>query len=372
MTAGSCLVGRIDSNLHGGSKPVNPKRLSIVKRYFPFVFLSPLILNLVSAQGTNTVVSPAVEKPDILKAIDHLKLPPEMAAKIKSGEIVSPPVNDATDKELAVRLVMLVKAPPSELKEFITADNLLGKDPTFAASGELNPDLAKIQGIKLSVDEAMDYLEAEPGSDYNFHTQDYAKLKAVKKKLKDDKDAPVAAAKVLSEILLSRFQAYVHGGIGAVAPYDRGDGKFSEPGDELLNSMLASPILQNAAPVAFQAFRDFPGGPTEGITHQFFWSQQKVEDKPAFILSHRMTYPMQHGVVYMDRQYFVSRTYNSMLTGSGCGQLTEGTILYYVNRTSTDQVAGFMQETKHSVGRKQMREELMKMFEDIRKKVGKG
>jgi hypothetical protein len=313
----------------------------------------------------------ASEKPDIIQAIDHLKLPPEMAAKVKGGEIVAPPVNDATDKELAVRLVMLVKAPPERLKEYITADNLLGKDPTFAASGELTPDAPKIQGIKLSVDEAMDYLESEPGSDFNFHTQDYAKLKAAKKKLKDDKGAPVAAAKVLSEILLSRFQAYVQGGIGAVAPYDRGDGKFSEPGDELLNSMLASQILQNAAPVAFQAFRDFPGGPTDGIAHQFFWSQQKVEDKPAFILSHRMTYPMKNGVVYMDRQYFVSRTYNSMLTGTGCAQLAEGTIVYYFNRTSTDQVVGFMQETRHSIGRKQMREELIKMFEDIRNKVGK-
>lgn len=313
----------------------------------------------------------ASEKPDIIQAIDHLKLPPDMAAKVKGGEIVAPPINDATDKELAVRLVMLVKAPPERLKEYITADNLLGKDPTFAASGELTPDAPKIQGIKLSVDEAMDYLESEPGSDFNFHTQDYAKLKAAKKKLKDDKGAPVAAAKVLSEILLSRFQAYVQGGIGAVAPYDRGDGKFSEPGDELLNSMLASPILQNAAPVAFQAFRDFPGGPTDGIAHQFFWSQQKVEDKPAFILSHRMTYPMKNGVVYVDRQYFVSRTYNSMLTGTGCGQLAEGTIVYYFNRTSTDQVVGFMQETRHSIGRKQMREELIKMFEDIRKKVGK-
>ena len=71
-------------------------------------------------------------------------------------------------------------------------------------------------------------------------------------------------------------------------------------------------------------------------------------------------------------RYYVSRTYNSMLTGTGCGQLAEGTMIYYVNRTSTDQVAGFMQETKHNIGRKQMREELIKMFEEIKKKVAKG
>ena len=318
------------------------------------------------AQTNNTA-----EKPDIVKAMEHLNLPAPMAAKIKSGEIVAPPIDDATDKELAVKLAMLVKASPDQLKEFITADNLMGKDPTFAASGQLSPDAPKFDPIKLTPDEAMDYLSAEPGNDFNFHTDDYAKLKAAKKKVKDDKDAPAVAAQVLAEILNKRFQAYRQAGIGAVAPYDRGGGKFSEPGDELLNSMLASPVLQNAAPDAFVAFRDFPGGPQDGIVHEFFWSQQKVEDKPAFILSHRMTYPMKNGVIYLDRQYFVSRTYNSMLTGTGCGQLAEGTIIYYVNRTSTDQVAGFMQETKHSVGRKQMREELIKMFEEIKRKVGK-
>ncbi|MFZ9875296.1 MAG: hypothetical protein ACO3E8_08005 [Candidatus Methylacidiphilales bacterium] len=318
------------------------------------------------AQTNNTA-----EKPDIVKAMEHLNLPAPMAAKIKSGEIVAPPIDDATDKELAVKLAMLVKASPDQLKEFITADNLMGKDPTFAASGQLSPDAPKFDPIKLTPDEAMDYLSAEPGNDFNFHTDDYAKLKAAKKKVKDDKDAPAVAAQVLAEILNKRFQAYRQAGIGAVAPYDRGDGRFSEPGDELLNSMLASPVLQNAAPDAFVAFRDFPGGPQDGIVHEFFWSQQKVEDKPAFILSHRMTYPMKNGVIYLDRQYFVSRTYNSMLTGTGCGQLAEGTIIYYVNRTSTDQVAGFMQETKHSVGRKQMREELIKMFEEIKKKVAK-
>ena len=311
------------------------------------------------------------DKPDLVKAMQHLNLPAPLVAKIKSGEIVAPEINDATDKELAVKLIMLVKATPDQLKEFITADNLMGRDPTFAASGQLTAEAPKIEGIKLTPDEAMDYLGAEPGNDFNFHTDDYAKLKAAKKTVKDDSQAPAVAAKVIGEILTQRFQAYRQAGIGAVAPYDRGGGKFSEPGDELLNAMLASPVLQNAAPDAFTAFRDFPGVDAKGVVHEFFWSQQKVEDKPAFILSHRMTYPMQRGVIYMDRQYFVSRTYNSMLTGTGCGQVAEGTIVYYVNRTSTDQVAGFMQDTKHSVGRKQMREELIKMFEDIRKKVAK-
>ena len=125
------------------------------------------------AQTTN---APAGEKPDIIKAMEHLKLPAPMAAKIKSGEIVAPPIDDATDKELAVKLAMLVKASPDQLKEFITADNLMGKDPTFAASGQLSPDAPKFNPIQLTPDEAMDYLSAEPGNDFNFHTDDYAKL----------------------------------------------------------------------------------------------------------------------------------------------------------------------------------------------------
>jgi hypothetical protein len=366
------LVGRIDSSLGVPLRTENPKGPSIGKRYFFGVFLSLLVMNLGSTQETNPVANSVTDKPDIAKAIEHLELPAELVGRIKRGEIVAPPVSDGSNKELAVRLMMLVRASPDDLKEYITADNLMGKDPTFAASGELSPDSPKIEGIKLTEDEAMDYLSAEPGNDFNFHTKEYAKLKAAKKKVKDDKDAPAVAAHVLSEILLARLQAYRLAGIGAVAPYDRGDGKFSEPGDELLGAMVVSPILKNAAPEVYAAFCDFPGSPAPGAIHQFFWSQQKVEDEPAFILSHRMTYLGQNGVIYVDRQYYVSRTYNSMLTGAGCGQLAEGTIIYYVNRTSTDQVAGFMQETKHSVGRKQMREELIKMFEDIRKRVGKG
>ncbi len=331
-----------------------------------------LAIWVASGMGAGAQTNNAADKPDLVKAMEHLKMPAPLVAKIKSGEIVAPEINDATDKELAVKLIMLVKASPDQLKEFITADNLMGKDPTFAASGQLSPDAPKFDGIKLTPDEAMDYLSAEPGNDFNFHTDDYAKLKAAKKTVQEDSQAPAVAAKVISEILTQRFQAYRQAGIGAVAPYDRGGGKFSEPGDELLNAMLASPVLMNAAPEAFQAFRDFPGVDAQGVVHEFFWSQQKVEDKPTFILSHRMTYPMQRGVIYMDRQYFVSRTYNSMLTGTGCGQVAEGTIVYYVNRTSTDQVAGFMQDTKHSVGRKQMREELIKMFEEIKKKVAGG
>ena len=183
-------------------------------------FLAGLILSGVWA-GAQTTNAPAGEQPDILKAMEHLKLPAETAARIEKGEIVAPEIQDATDKELAVRLVMLVKASPDDLKEYITADNLMGKDPTFSASGELAPDSPKIEGIKLTVDEAMDYLSAEPGNDVNFHTAEFAKLKAAKKKVKDDKDAPAVAAQVLSEIHVARFQAYQKAGIGAVAPYDR-------------------------------------------------------------------------------------------------------------------------------------------------------
>ncbi|PYQ10125.1 MAG: hypothetical protein DMH00_11785 [Acidobacteria bacterium] len=46
------------------------------------------------------------------------------------------------------------------------------------------------------------------------------------------------------------------------------------------------------------------------------------------------------------------------------------TLVFYLNRTSTDQVAGFMTGTRHSMGRKIMEKEVRKHFEDVLASLG--
>jgi hypothetical protein len=41
-------------------------------------------------------------------------------------------------------------------------------------------------------------------------------------------------------------------------------------------------------------------------------------------------------------------------------------VVLYSNHTSTDQVAGFGSALRHSIGRSQMRDEIIKNFEQIR------
>jgi hypothetical protein len=48
------------------------------------------------------------------------------------------------------------------------------------------------------------------------------------------------------------------------------------------------------------------------------------------------------------------------------GPFGEDTLIFYTNRTFTDQVAGFGSGTKHTIGRKMMLGEVVKLFESIR------
>jgi hypothetical protein len=48
-----------------------------------------------------------------------------------------------------------------------------------------------------------------------------------------------------------------------------------------------------------------------------------------------------------------------------------GTIMLYSNRTFTDQVTGIGSGLRHSIGRKQMRDTIVKSFEEIRAAVSR-
>jgi hypothetical protein len=72
-----------------------------------------------------------------------------------------------------------------------------------------------------------------------------------------------------------------------------------------------------------------------------------------------------------ERQFYVEHSYNSLSLMAGVMPLSGGTIVLYSNRTSTDQVAGVGSGLRHSIGSKQMRDEIVKSFEQIRATVSR-
>src|SRR5262249_10879977 len=147
-----------------------------------------------------------------------------------------------------------------------------------------------------------------------------------------------------------RAAAYMERGLSGIAPYDRDGGKVADPAAELRGATSALTYLARVDPSLFEAFLNFPRGDAAGLESRFLWLKQRVQDRPAFILSHRVL-AVRDGVAFAaERQFYVGRSYNSLQIVAGLVPCDGKTLVFYLNRTSTDQVAGFMSGTRHGIG----------------------
>ena len=71
-----------------------------------------------------------------------------------------------------------------------------------------------------------------------------------------------------------------------------------------------------------------------------------------------------------ERQFYVGQSYNSLQILYGLVPTAGKTIVFYLNRTSTDQVAGFPTGTRHSLGRKIMEKEVRRPLEEVLASLG--
>ena len=304
--------------------------------------------------------------------LSYMKIDPAERAGILSGKIVSREVGEGSKNELAIGIVMFVPAPLEKIVGAVKTETLLGKDPEIRAFGELQGDRIRIIDLQEAGfgpkdgDEVDDLLDAAPGNRFNLAKAEIESFNALKKQVRDAANRTAEVSKLNNQILHSRFEAYFKGGLAAIAPYDRGDGVQAKPGDELTLALKESQMLAKYFPELQKALLEFPRSQPEGMVHRFFWINQKIEDRPDFILSHRMKYIRPEGAFLAERQYYVGHSYNSMQILAGCIPMEKGTFVFYSNRTFTDQVAGFASGMKHSIGRGQMRDEIVKGFQEIR------
>jgi hypothetical protein len=116
-------------------------------------------------------------------------------------------------------------------------------------------------------------------------------------------------------------------------------------------------------PREYDAYVRYPQGDQSSLEHEFLWIKQRVQDRPTFVLSHRVRC-LQGGMAFVaERQFYVGQSYNALQILVAFVPAGDRTIVAYLNRTSTDQVAGFMKGTRHTMGRQIMEKEIRKEFE---------
>jgi hypothetical protein len=215
----------------------------------------------------------------------------------------------------------------------------------------------------------------EPGSELNLDAKEMAAFQALK--AGGDADAvPVEKVETLiRQELLARYQAYRSKGLPGIAPYERGRGQQRLAGDELLLSTKQMTGVAKHLPAFHKFLLNYPQGlakeEAKNLEEFFYWLNIDVFGRPMFVLVHRMLYHVGDAAFAVERHYYTSHDYNSMLQGIAALPTKDGTFLFYIGRVSTDQVAGFGSSALHPVSRAITAPYIKDMFEKLQSKKGK-
>jgi hypothetical protein len=298
--------------------------------------------------------------------------------KLLAGEIVTAEREETTAKQLAVAIGMLIKGDPDALATAVLDGQTLKANPAILGFGRIDPaapeaGLAGIAYTAGEVDEVRKLLEAKGGDEFNLSADELAALQK-RTSLYDAKQAgDPAVVQAVNEayrsILAGRLQAYLARGVAGIAPYQR-DGEVSDPAEDLRAAAEASEVLQQAAPDLYRFLVDYPEHQPGDVEQAFFWVKEVANDRPLFSLNHRIVQRRPDGVILLSRTFYAGHSFNASLSGAGVLPVQAGNAVFYTNRTSSDQVAGFMQGMRHEMGRGMMRDALIESFEAIRAKSG--
>ena len=154
-------------------------------------------------------------------------------------------------------------------------------------------------------------------------------------------------------MLKGRYEAYRKNGLKGILPYARGAKNAGSPGELLTLAIKETKSLERLPGYA-EALLNFPADSLPGMEHRFFAYEQEVESRPTFILTHRAAVRGEHHTLITEQRYYVSQAYDCRFIVSECFEVPGGTLLFYVSRIFTDQVAGFGSSLKHRIGRGRM------------------
>ena len=316
----------------------------------------------------SSVALPSRAAPTVAEMAAEVGLTPDDIADVEKGEMVETSPTDRSDRELAMGMVFLVRAPVTRVVQAFQRGADLKSDPHVAALHEVRGEgtLADFEDLRLAPHgsaEAQRYLTATPGQTLNLSAAEIAAFRALGTARQPEVEAQ------LRDMLLRRYHAYRTQGLDGGAPYDRGEGVQRNPAEELRRHSAAK-ILGKYSPAFRDVLLHYPASRPAGLEERFFWLVYDLDERPTLTLRHRMALPMGDGFVVADREFYVSQGYNAGQAHAAFLPDKDATIVFYVTRTSTDRVSGFGASAKHAIGRRLMTHEIQSTFDRMRAALG--
>jgi hypothetical protein len=333
------------------------------------VFLGILLL----AIGATVAPAPARAKvPDAATLYKELGFTGASIDQVLAGQIVPGTAKPSNERELVATLAFDVKGlTPTELVKQGKTGLLDQADPNTIAFQlvEGAPSLATFAKLTLSPDgaaRARAYTTASPGEALNLSTQEIAAFRKL------GAGAGVAAVEgALRSMLLARLQAYQSKGLDGIAPYAREGGEQRSVAGDLRSATKSLTKLEQYVPAAYRFLLDYPKGRPPGTEETFVWSQIQAHGVPTLVLTQKLYIPDGDAWVVVQRQFYVSTGYNCEQALAAFLPVKNGTAVFYVNRTSTDQVMGWAGHAERSIGSRVLESSLESLFEKVRAQVSK-
>jgi hypothetical protein len=299
------------------------------------------------------------DAPDAATLASELGLSASDLANARAGQIVSREAKPSNPRELTAEVVFLVpQQTPAALVELGRQGLLDRIDPNTTRFGVVDATASPASFAKLALGsgQAQVWSSAAPGSTLNVSTAEIAAL-----------DAASNADQAVQTLLAQRVGAYRAQGLAGIAPYARGDGESRSAGDDLRSATQASQALHKYAPNAYAFLLGYPQGKPTGTEEVTRWSQIEAHGVPTIVLTQLVWIPDGDAWVVAQRQFYVSTGYNCEQAVAAFLPVSEGTLVFYVNRTSTDQVTGWGGSVKRDLGSRILESSLKDLFEKARK-----
>jgi hypothetical protein len=183
-----------------------------------------------------------------------------------------------------------------------------------------------------------------------------------------DRGAPDLANRVravLAEILGARLRTYAARGVAGVEPYVREGGRVVDPRVELRSALASLSFVHDAFPGLLEQLA--AGGPE----CRYYWMERSVERENVLALSAELRTRGAASALGAEIHFYASSQYNSMLTLVGVIPHADGSLVFAVNHTFTDQVTGIGSSIRRSVARNLVATQLAAQLEETRSRLNR-
>jgi len=284
---------------------------------------------------------------------------------VRKGGFGVAKIHEVSDREIAVVIACLVKGDPKNALAPFLGDALPIDEELLEFQQLINTDFHEKSFAAISLgsddhDETQHYLDAKPGYGLNLSGDEITDLQALR-----GSDNPGRVEALLEDILLARYLSYRENGLAGALPYAREKGEEVSPGEELRKTEEDMKGLHELYPDFHNAWLSYPRNmPEDLVGDDFFWVKLNIDERPAFMLSHRLVTNNEDVHLVGIRDYYISHFFDVSQRVAGVARLESGEhILVYIERAWVDYWSGFVSLSKR-IGHKVMKKQMEHLLED--------